>query len=49
RNKARNKQAAAPEPEPIAPNAAMDQQITDSLKRALADLDAQETKEQGGE
>jgi hypothetical protein len=49
RNKARNKQAPEPAPEPIAPNAAMDQQITDSLKRALADLDAQETKEQGGE
>ncbi len=51
RMKAREKQEgrAEPAPEPIAPNAAMDQQITDSLKRALADLDAQETKEQGGE
>ena len=38
-----------PAPDPIAPNAEMDQQLTDSLKRALADLDAQETKEQGGE
>ncbi|MBK7834194.1 MAG: hypothetical protein IPJ56_17950 [Gemmatimonadetes bacterium] len=38
-----------PAPDPIAPNAAMDQQLTDSLKEALAKLDAQETKGQGGE
>jgi len=42
------RRAEAP-PDPIVPNAAMDQQLTDSLKRALADLDAADTNERKGE
>ena len=35
--------------DPIAPNAELDNRLTDSLKRALADLDARETKEKNRE
>ena len=51
RYKARKERERRDEPaaDPIAPNAAMDQQLTDSLKEALAKLDAEETKGQGGE
>ncbi len=34
-----------PPPDPIAPNAELDNRLTESLKRALADLDAREAKE----
>ncbi len=35
--------------DPIAPNAELDNRLTESLKRALADLDARETKEKNRE
>jgi hypothetical protein len=49
RKKKEPKRRDEPTPGPIAPNAEMDQQLTESLKRALADLDAADTNERKGE
>ena len=49
RKKKEQKHREEPAPDPIAPNAEMDNQLTESLKRALADLDAADANEREGE
>ena len=49
RKKKEQKHREEPTPDPIAPNAEMDHQLTESLKRALADLDAASANEREGE
>jgi len=49
RKKREQKRRDDPAPDPIAPNAEMDNQLTESLKRALADLDAADANERKGE
>ena len=49
RKKKEQKQREQAAPDPIAPNAEMDNQLTESLKRALADLDAADANEREGE
>jgi hypothetical protein len=49
RKKKEQKRRDDPTPDPIAPNAEMDNQLTESLKRALADLDATDANERKGE
>ncbi len=49
RKKKEQKHRDEPAPDPIAPNAEMDNQLTESLKRALADLDAADANERKGE
>ena len=49
RKKKEQKHREEPAPDPIAPNAEMDNQLTESLKRALADLDAADANQREGE